>query len=233
MTARVVDEPFYAAYLARSGADHPMREQILASQPAEPAAVIADLQQPTGPFVLQYQKQMTHHIVFDLDPAWLGSLQHAFLIRDPAAMIASYLNKMSSVTADDLGMARQRQLYDDIAALTGIAPPVIDAADVLGDPPAMLARLCTALGVRLQRRHVHLAARAARDGRCLGHRTGMARSRPRPVSQLPARRPPPLHGQAAHVLAACEPGLCVSLRSPTSPRCGLAATMQRISRRDG
>ena len=30
---QVVDEPFYASYLARSGADHPFREEILAAQP--------------------------------------------------------------------------------------------------------------------------------------------------------------------------------------------------------
>ncbi|MDP5349770.1 MAG: HAD family hydrolase, partial [Paracoccaceae bacterium] len=28
----VVDEPFYAAYLQRTGLDHPMRDQILQSQ---------------------------------------------------------------------------------------------------------------------------------------------------------------------------------------------------------
>lgn len=31
----VVDEPFYAAYLLQTGADHPMREQVLASQPTD------------------------------------------------------------------------------------------------------------------------------------------------------------------------------------------------------
>ena len=29
----VVDEPFYAAYLAQTGLDHPMRDEVLASQP--------------------------------------------------------------------------------------------------------------------------------------------------------------------------------------------------------
>jgi len=29
----VIDEPFYAAYLAGSGSQHPMRETVLASQP--------------------------------------------------------------------------------------------------------------------------------------------------------------------------------------------------------
>ena len=29
----VVDEPFYAAFLAETGANHPMRDEVLASQP--------------------------------------------------------------------------------------------------------------------------------------------------------------------------------------------------------
>lgn len=34
-----MDEPFYAAYLAATGLDHPMREAVLASQPTDPAEV--------------------------------------------------------------------------------------------------------------------------------------------------------------------------------------------------
>ena len=39
----VVDEPFYAAWLAASGADHPMREEVLVAQPTDPAEVAARL----------------------------------------------------------------------------------------------------------------------------------------------------------------------------------------------
>jgi hypothetical protein len=35
----VMDEPFYAAYLARTGKDHPMRAEVLASQPQDWRAV--------------------------------------------------------------------------------------------------------------------------------------------------------------------------------------------------
>ena len=37
----VSDEPFYAAYLAATGYDHPMRAAILASQPHDWRAVVA------------------------------------------------------------------------------------------------------------------------------------------------------------------------------------------------
>jgi hypothetical protein len=37
------DEPFYAAYLAATGADHPMREAILAAGETDPARALARL----------------------------------------------------------------------------------------------------------------------------------------------------------------------------------------------
>jgi hypothetical protein len=39
----VVDEPLYAAYLARTGIDHPAREAVIGSQPTDPAAAVASL----------------------------------------------------------------------------------------------------------------------------------------------------------------------------------------------
>ncbi len=39
----VVDEPFYAAYLRRTGLDHPAREEVIASQPTDPDEVVRRL----------------------------------------------------------------------------------------------------------------------------------------------------------------------------------------------
>ena len=39
----VVDEPLYAAYLARTGIDHPGRAEVLGSQPTDLPAVVASL----------------------------------------------------------------------------------------------------------------------------------------------------------------------------------------------
>ena len=38
----VVDEPLYAAYLARTGIDHPAREAVIASQPTDLATAVAE-----------------------------------------------------------------------------------------------------------------------------------------------------------------------------------------------
>ena len=47
----VVDEPLYAAYLARTGLDHPGREAVLAAQPTDAEAALAALQAELDPYV--------------------------------------------------------------------------------------------------------------------------------------------------------------------------------------
>ena len=142
----VIDEPFYACYLAETGADHPCREAVLASQPTQRETVIEDLTL-AEPAPIYYQKHMTHHMPADCDLSWATGMRHVFLVRDPAAVIASYLNKMPTVTAEDIGIVRQWELFKTISDLTGTRPPVIDSTDVLNAPEAVLQRLCAALDV--------------------------------------------------------------------------------------
>jgi hypothetical protein len=145
----VIDEPFYACYLAESGANHPCREAVMQSQPIHRSEVISGLV-ADEPAPIYYQKHMTHHMPADCDLSWAVAMHHVFLIRDPAAVIASYLNKMPTVTADDIGVVRQWELYQAITELTGKSPTVIDSADVLSAPAAVLAKLCAVLDVPWQ-----------------------------------------------------------------------------------
>ncbi|MBS0331236.1 MAG: HAD family hydrolase [Proteobacteria bacterium] len=142
----VIDEPFYAAYLAQTGLDHPMREEVLAAQPIDWRAVAEALVRDR-PAPVFYQKHMTHHMLpgFGLD--WAGACVNAFLIRDPAQVLASYVQKRAEVTLDDIGVVRQRELFEREADRLGRAPPVLEGADVLADPRGTLAALCAALGI--------------------------------------------------------------------------------------
>jgi hypothetical protein len=144
----VVDEPFYAAWLAAGGADHPMREEILASQPTDWAAVAAMLTGPVpGGRPVFYQKHMAHHVTPDMDLAWMASCRNTFLIRAPEEVLASYAVRRAEVTLEDIGFPQQVALLDREADRLGVPPPVIDARDVLEHPAATLRALCEALGI--------------------------------------------------------------------------------------
>ncbi len=99
--AAVVDEPFYAAYLAGTGLIHPMREEVLASQPKDWRRVVAGLLGPVpGGKPIFYQKLMTHHMLDDFGREWMSAVRNAFLIRDPAAVLASYALKRNAISLD-------------------------------------------------------------------------------------------------------------------------------------
>jgi hypothetical protein len=144
----VSDEPFYAAYLAETGLDHPMRDEVLASQPTDWRAVAARLAGPTpGGAAVWYQKHMTHHMLDGFGLDWADGAVNAFLIRDPARVLASYVVKRGEVTLADIGVERQRALFEREADRLGAPPPVVEGRDVLADPAGTLGRLCAALGI--------------------------------------------------------------------------------------
>ena len=138
----VADEPFYAHYLAVTGLDHPGRAEVLASQPNRWQDVAAEL---TGPLpstvAVYYQKHMAHHLLPEMGRSWLGALTHAYLIRDPAHVVASYARVRGEPTLADLGYPQQVEIF------RAYGGPVVDAADILRDPAAVLRRLCAALGL--------------------------------------------------------------------------------------
>jgi hypothetical protein len=144
----VVDEPLYAAYLHATGLDHPMRDAVLVSQSTDWKTVVASLLGaiPNGK-AIYYQKHMTHHMLPHVGIEWMAKCRNAFLIRDPAAVLASYVVKRGDVTLDDIGIVRQCELFKDEADRLGKAPPVIDCEDVLADPTKTLSRLCTQLQI--------------------------------------------------------------------------------------
>ena len=148
----VIDEPFYAAFLALSGADHPMREAILDRHETDWRAVAADLAGPAPERrAIYYQKHMTHHMLPTIGRDFMRACRNAFLIRRPERVLASYARKREAVRFEDLGFAEQDILFSEAADIAGTAPPVIDADTLLARPDPVLRKLCDALGIPFDR----------------------------------------------------------------------------------
>lgn len=162
----VVDEPFYAAYLASTGLDHPMRDEVLSSQPQDWREVVTRLFAPLpAGRTVHYQKHMTHHMLPEFGRAWVSQCQHAFLIRSPAAVLASYVQKRAEVSLLDIGLPQQVEIFEQVSAQLGRPAPVIDGDDVLTNPRAVLSQLCAALGIGFDEAMLHWrAGRRDTDG---------------------------------------------------------------------
>lgn len=141
----VTDEPLYAHYLAHTGFDHPMRNEVLASQSTDWRQVVRDLTGPcTSP--IWYQKHMSHHLLPNIDRSWLGQMRNVLLIRDPDAVALSYYKARGQLTLNDLGYPQQAQIFTELSA-GGTKPIVIDRSRILGDPEGQLSMLCDLLGI--------------------------------------------------------------------------------------
>jgi len=139
----VADEPLYAYYLTRTGVDHPGREEVIASMPADWPTVLAQL--TVAPLAngktVFYQKHMTHHLLPEIDRTALAGLTHAYLIRDPVRLLASYARVRSRPVFADLGLEQQLEIFRTFGG------PIIDSADIVRAPRLALEALCDALGI--------------------------------------------------------------------------------------
>ncbi len=200
----VVDEPFYAHYLKRTGLQHPGRAEILASQPNDWCDVATTLlaELPADKCIF-YQKHMAHHLFADMYGDWLMQLSHVFLLRRPDAMLASLQKVISRPRLQDTGLPQQYQLFQHIRDRCGTDPLVIDASDLLTQPEAMLRRWCGLLNIKFSADMLHWPqGRRASDGVWAEHWYASV-EQSTGFQQAPAQRPVKLNADLQAVYDQC------------------------------
>lgn len=104
--------------------------------------------QATGPvFIKDFPHHFLHQFPIAASELFLESFQHSFLIRDPAKVLPSMWDKWPDTELSETGFAEQHELFDRIAQRDGVAPPVIDAEDLLDNTAAMTEKWCEAVGI--------------------------------------------------------------------------------------
>jgi len=122
---RALDEPLYAHYLRVSGANHPVREEVLASMENDGERVVQDVILGPCAHPVLFMKQMAHHLV-EIDRGFLKQTANVLLIRDPIKMLPSLAKILDAPTLRDTGLATQFELVSELKNL-GQNPPIIDA----------------------------------------------------------------------------------------------------------
>jgi hypothetical protein len=142
----VLDEPFYAYYLEKTGIDHPGREETLASLSADLKDVLKRIEKSQEKSEHVFVKNMAHHLI-DMDLSLLLNYKNVFLIRDPKALIASYSKVIPKPSLDDIGIAHSTKLFEFLKSKTGKTPPVLNSNEILKNPSGTLQKLCASLGI--------------------------------------------------------------------------------------
>lgn len=141
----VVDEPFYSHYLTQSGADHPGKEEVIASQFKDATKVIEEVILANYPTPVVFFKQMTHHFLA-LDPRFLTQTRNVLLIRDPRYVIQSFAKVIERPVLADIGIVQQWEIYRHLLEL-GQYPLIIDGHMLRNQPEKILEALCEHLEI--------------------------------------------------------------------------------------
>ena len=150
--ATVVDEPFYACYLAKSGAQHPMRDDILKAQSSDWDFVINSFDDPTPAGArLFFEKHIAFHYGPERSLDWLFSHRVFLLIRNPVEMVASYSQKFDDVAPIKDSLVVQKRIYDMLTERDQPCP-IIDSKDVLLNPEGQMRALCVDLAIPFDER---------------------------------------------------------------------------------
>ncbi|EGD78714.1 branched-chain-amino-acid aminotransferase-like protein 2 [Salpingoeca rosetta] len=143
----VRDEPFYGSFLHKNPhLNHPMQDEVIASQPTNPAEVVQSILAHTSTQVL-YCKNLVKHMPTDVDDddAWLSRCVHIFQFRNPAAVVSSFKN-FAKPTADETCFPQAHALMTKLRE-RNIPFCVVDSDALTINPEAVLRQLCHGLGI--------------------------------------------------------------------------------------
>ena len=199
---QVLDEPLYSSYLTQVAADHPGREEVMASQNPNGSQVIHGLLHDPCPKPVLFVKHMAHHLV---GVSWDFMVQgrHFLLVRDPKAMVPSLGKVLRQPTVADTGLALQVKILQTLQEF-GHEPLVVDSRELLKNPRAVLEQLCRQVGLPFEEKMLTWpAGPKSEDGVWAKHwyasshrSTGFIPFRP-PAKEVPAHLQP--------LLAECLP----------------------------
>jgi hypothetical protein len=148
----VLDEPFYAVYLAKSKALHPGADEVLNALPHDEFEVKNQITRCAHNPVV-FIKNMAHHMEVLNDP-WIDDAVNIFLIRDPEQIIASYAAVIDQPVMRDIGIEYQYKLFSELTD-KGLTPIVLDSQFLLEEPQTVLAKICAMCGLDFEQRMVH------------------------------------------------------------------------------
>ena len=141
----VVDEPLYGHYLDTVGPGHPGEGEVLADMERDGARVVREVLLGPCEKPVHFFKNMAHHLT-GLDRAFLGEMTNVLLVRDPQEMLPSLTKQLPNPTLRDTGLSEQIEILETILRRDE-RPIVLDAEELLRDPPGVLSETCERLNI--------------------------------------------------------------------------------------
>jgi hypothetical protein len=158
----IVDEPFYAYYLSNFDVDHPGANDILSSMSSNPEKVIQDVLLADRQEEYLFAKNMAHHMD-GYDYSYSYECRNVFLIRDPKRLITSFAKVITNPVANDVGLRREAEIYNEIKTKGKFDPVVIDSGELLLNPEKVLSEVCNQLSIPFDKAMLNWKAGARKE----------------------------------------------------------------------
>lgn len=145
---KVLDEPFFGAFLQRFNVWRPSRELALAQMEKDPDKVMRQILD-AGNHQNLFLKNMANHLPLieaSLEASKALNWKHIFLYRDPAAVIQSYKKQMQNISLFDLAYKEQVEWLQKLQK-NKIDFYLLDSAKIQEKPSQELAALCQFLNI--------------------------------------------------------------------------------------
>lgn len=96
-----------------------------------------------------FLKETTDHRYEDVlaDRRFLAEAHHAFLIRRPDEIVASYYAMYPAMRIEEVGLEVMDELHTAVGDADGHRPVVIDSDDLVAQPEATMAAYCASIGL--------------------------------------------------------------------------------------
>jgi hypothetical protein len=141
----VIDEPFYGIRLKQLGRKQPFFNEIIRTMECDGSNKIHDdIEEKEKINGNVFAKNMANTFKH-MNKTRVLNYRPVFLIRDPAETIISYAKVDASVTAENMCLEGQMELYNWIKKITKEDPIVIDGNELRRDPLSILTQLCNRL----------------------------------------------------------------------------------------
>ena len=145
----VLDEPLYGHYLVKSGIQHPMREEIIASMTCNADRVIQNVLLRKYDTPVVFFKQMTHFLV-DVKLDFLDQMVNILSFRDPREILLSYSKVFATPSMEAIGIKQQCDFFQWLKKRDNVAV-LVNTRDILLNPEQMLRRICEAVEIPFEK----------------------------------------------------------------------------------
>jgi hypothetical protein len=85
------------------------------------------------------------------DQSILAEATNTFIVREPAEAIASHYAINPELTMAEVGYEHLFEIFAAVRDTSGTTPTVIDAADLVADPPGVVSAYCARIGLPFRR----------------------------------------------------------------------------------